>query len=266
MNKKSYIGAVFFDVDGTLLDEKCNIFTPTDKTKEAIERLKQNGYLTCVATGRAKCYMADVDIKFDGYITCNGAVAEVDGDVFYRNVFDSDSKVRLVEYLEENGFAYNLETREICYYGESRAELMKGMLEIFSITKNCFAPLTDPASVQASKSMVIFENDKMFDELLKKFGNDFLIIKHRGYPSADINSPGITKATGMREIMKRYGIPLENTYAFGDAGNDYFMLEAAGHGIAMTPHEAELDSVAEFVTGTVADEGIYTALNHFGII
>ena len=37
---KQYKGAVFFDVDGTLVDERLKIYHPTPKTAEAIGRLR----------------------------------------------------------------------------------------------------------------------------------------------------------------------------------------------------------------------------------
>ena len=40
-----YKGIVFFDYDGTLTDENEKIFTPTEKTKKAIDALNENGYL-----------------------------------------------------------------------------------------------------------------------------------------------------------------------------------------------------------------------------
>ena len=65
---KNYKGAVFFDVDGTLVDERLEIFKPTSKTIESIQKLKENGYLVGIATGRARCYVPDMGIDFDCYV------------------------------------------------------------------------------------------------------------------------------------------------------------------------------------------------------
>ena len=263
---KIYKGAVFFDIDGTLLDEKCQIYTPTDKTKEAIKILKSRGFLTGVATGRAKCYMADVDIDFDCYLTCNGAVAEVGGEVVNNIYFPEADQIELISYLEKNDFGYNLETRDVCYYGNSRLELMKSFLEVFSINQSCFAPISDPKKIKANKSMVMFETNEQFNALVKKFGEKFSILKHRGYMSADIGLIGTSKASGVKAVVEKLNISQENIYAFGDAANDFEMLKFAKTGIAMTPHIPKLDLVADYVTGTVAEEGIYTALKHFNLI
>lgn len=68
-----YQGAVFFDADGTLIDGPSGIIAPTEKTKEAIVRLRERNILTVLATGRSKCYVLPSLLLFDCYITANGA-------------------------------------------------------------------------------------------------------------------------------------------------------------------------------------------------
>ena len=79
---KEYKGIVFFDYDGTTVDEVDRIKTATPTTVESLNKLKENGYLTMLCSGRTKRFLeADID-KFQGAITCNGAFTEVDGEVF----------------------------------------------------------------------------------------------------------------------------------------------------------------------------------------
>ena len=78
---KKYKGAVFFDYDGTLVDEVDHIKTVMPKTLEAIKRLQDNGYAALLCSGRTKRFLeADIE-HFDGAVTCNGSYAEVDGEV-----------------------------------------------------------------------------------------------------------------------------------------------------------------------------------------
>lgn len=41
---------IFFDIDGTLIDEKTDIIP--DSTKEALKKAKENGHLIFINTGR----------------------------------------------------------------------------------------------------------------------------------------------------------------------------------------------------------------------
>ena len=44
-------GLVLYDYDGTLVDERDEIYVPTQLTKAAISRLQDLGYLCVLATG-----------------------------------------------------------------------------------------------------------------------------------------------------------------------------------------------------------------------
>ena len=54
--------------------------------------------------------------------------------------------------------------------------------------------------------------------------------------------------------------------AFGDGGNDISIIREAGIGVAMGNANRSLIDIADYVTDSVDDDGIYNALIHFGII
>ena len=74
------------------------------------------------------------------------------------------------------------------------------------------------------------------------------------------------KKEGIRAVIDCLGIPMDNTYAFGDDENDFEMLQAVGHGIAMTPHARRLEGVAEYITCSVGEDGIFHGLQHYGLL
>ena len=71
---------------------------------------------------------------------------------------------------------------------------------------------------------------------------------------------------GLRAIAAHEGFAIEHTIAFGDGGNDATMIRAAGIGIAMGNALDSLKQQADYTTTSVDDDGIRTALRHFGII
>ena len=89
----------------------------------------------------------------------------------------------------------------------------------------------------------------------------------RSHPAiVDVTAKGNTKQRGIDEIIRHFGIRLEETMAFGDGGNDISMLRHAGIGVAMGNAKDDVKAAAGYVTTSVDDNGIANALKQYGII
>lgn len=264
--KPLYKGAVFFDIDGTLVDERQEIFVPTDATKASIQKLKQNGYLVGIATGRAKCYLPNIGIDFNCYVTCNGAVAEIDGQVIHNESISKDKILHLCNYFAKNDIAYATESREICRYNPAKEELLFSLLKTFNISPEAFVPFSDNQCDAANEVIIAFDTEEQFASLQADLSDEYQILRHHNHLSADIMPVGMSKAVGINAIISAAGIDISDTYAFGDDLNDIEMLSAVGCGVAMTPHAEPLEAVAKMFTGSVKDEGITAALTKLGLI
>lgn len=263
---KQYKGAVFFDVDGTLVDERLKIYHPTPKTAEAIGRLRENGYLAGIATGRARCYIPETGIDFDCYVSCNGAVAEVGEEEIFNDYIALPKLREMVDFMEQEGIGYELESSDQCFFQkESKAEF-DALLAHFHITADCFFPLESLDQLKTNKILITFQRMEQFEKMCEKFGSEYAIIQHHRNLSADIGKRHISKASGIRAVIDRLNLDIADTYAFGDDGNDFEMLAAVGHGVAMTPHAARLDEVADSITCGVAEDGVYHGLKKLGLI
>lgn len=263
---KQYKGAVFFDADGTLIDERLGIFKATEKTREAIRRLKQNGCLTGFATGRAAFYLPEIGVDFDCIVVCNGALVKSGDEVIFSNYLDNAEITDVIEFLHENGYAYCFENHNRGFYNGKNPQYMFDMLNKFKIPAESFELCEDHKSIDIIKMMTFFETEQQFIALQKALEGKFIVGRHHSSFSADIIKPGINKAVGIKAAIKHFGIDIEDTYAFGDDTNDLEMLREVGCGIAMTPHSPLLEEVADRFTGSVGEEGIYTALTELGLI
>ena len=262
----TYQGVIFFDYDGTLADEKLGIYLPTQATRRAVEAASGKGYMTVLSTGRAKCYVPDTGISFDGYVTTNGAYAEAERKPVYEKYIEENDLARLMEAMDAMGLAYSLENQHICYASDLTDPDFLHMLDNFGIPLSVFRPLSEMPARKASKLLMAYREEAQFEKLSAAFSGVFSLYKHRKNKSVDINCTGITKATGAAEIIRKFGIPRESVYVFGDGSNDYDIMKLAGHGVAMRDHAACLDQVCEMVTGGVEEEGIAVALQKYGII
>mgnify|MGYP000792334673 CR=1 FL=1 len=73
--EKNDMKYIFFDIDGTLIECNLDIYSITENTRNALDRLKENGHDVFLATGRCKCFITEgvMNYPFSGYVTCNGA-------------------------------------------------------------------------------------------------------------------------------------------------------------------------------------------------
>ena len=82
----------------------------------------------------------------------------------------------------------------------------------------------------------------------------------------DITALQADKGHGLKMMAKSLAIPLSQTMAFGDGGNDRAIISAAGIGVAMGNAREDVKQYADYVTADVDDDGVAKALLRFGII
>ena len=82
----------------------------------------------------------------------------------------------------------------------------------------------------------------------------------------DVTAKGNTKQNGIDQIIRHFGIKLEETMAFGDGGNDISMLRHAGIGVAMGNANDDVKAASNYTTTSVDEDGIANALKYFGIV
>ncbi len=259
-------GIVFFDFDGTLVDETARIYRPTAATKEALRQLKENGYLAVLATGRAKCYVPETGIAWDGYVTSNGAHAELCGE----EIFDSCMPDELVKMIIDNADRYKYifvaENQEKCYTNGLDNEHFLSSLSFFDIPMSVFRPVSEADGARVHKMFLTFESEAVYDAVSSELGEFFSFSRHRTNLSCDVDMAGISKGAAISKMAEAAGVSIADTYAFGDNSNDYEMLKAVGTGIAMGAHSPDIEEVCSFVTKKVAEEGISYGLRHAGLI
>ena len=263
---KKYCGAVFTDIDGTLIDENQQIFHPTPKVKKAFSELKEKGYLIGVATGRAKCYLPDLGIDFDCYVTCNGAVAEVNGKEFFNETISYADLKEMIAFMDKERIGYILENSKECFYDIKCHDVVMNILEVFHIDPKMFFPLESIEGLLINQLMVLYDTEEKHRRLAEKFGDRYSIPQHRGNLAADLGKKEINKASGIHAVLNALEIEHERTYAFGDQNNDIQMLQEVAHGVAMTPHSESLTWIAEYFTTGVKHDGIYWGLKHYGLV
>ena len=261
-----YKGAVFFDYDGTLTDEKDGVFFPSKKTVEAIKKLNENGYLTVLATGRTLAYAPIHTADFGGVITSNGAFAKVGDEEIYKLYMERGLLLKIISELDSLGLYYAIEDEDCSYAKDLYNKDFKNMLDNFSIPLSIYKPLDKDKIPDGVKLIFPYKDADQLLYLKNKYKDELTFVKHRKINSCDCNAIGNDKVTGVKKIVEKFGIKRENVYAFGDGTNDFHMMEYAKTSVASFYHEPMLDKVSCFVCQKVREEGVYKALKELELI
>lgn len=256
------IKAVFFDVDGTLVSFKTH--TVPESAKLAIAELHRNGVKVFLATGRHILSIPDLgELKFDGYITINGGLC-LSGDrtPIYKHCVPKNDIEAMIELQKTTPFPCLVMDDEglfINFINEIVDEVQE--MKLFPNVK------VRPFEKSLNKDiyqMVSFITEEEEKAVLPRIPGCDSLRWHSAF--TDFVPKGSTKAIGIDQLIKHFEIKLEETMAIGDGGNDIAMLKHAGVGVVMGNAAGEVKAVADFVTDSVDDDGIFNALKKFGLI
>ena len=257
----SQIKIVFFDIDGTLIDMGTKKIS--EKTLEALNRLKANGIKICIATGRSPVGLPRFPgVEFDAYLTFNGSLCyDRSGTIFSAPISPGDVQKliqnaaglgRSVSVATKDRLAANGKDADLAdYYGFSGLELTAAedfddacREDVYQVMLGCreadYAAILD--GVAGAKIAAWWDR------------------------AVDVIPKGGGKGMGIRKILDHYHLDRAEALAFGDGNNDIEMLEAVGTGVAMENGSAQLKAVADNVCGHVARDGVYQYCLEHGLI
>lgn len=265
-----YKGLVLFDYDGTLVDERDGIYTPTDLTRRTIRQLQSMDYLCVLATGRALSYIpkAARTLGLDGFVASNGAYVMIHDQIIHHTVMDDDELSTLIQYMDERSINCFFETADYCYVKDMEEQAYQHMMQLYQLPRDGFTPYCDRSQIngKVEKITMYFSDRAMMKQCGQELAQTYECSYHRGSVSFDIAKRGVHKGAGAQTIIDTFQIPFEATYAFGDGDNDVDLLKTVNCGIAMRKHDPLLEAVADRICPTVKEEGIYQALKEMEVI
>lgn len=252
---------VFFDIDGTLVDEEKNI---PQSTKEAIFQLQEKGVHVAIATGRPPFMYEDIREKLNiqTYISFSGQHAVLNGETIYENPFDRDQMIRLYEMAAESEFPMifmsdshmRATTPDHQYVKDSLAQLKFDYPEV---------DLNFPMDQTIYQALLFCEENEE-NNFIKSHPAFHFLRWHRF--ACDILPYGGSKAIGVNKIMKALRLDHAQSYAIGDGFNDVEMVQEVGTGIAMGNAVEPLKEVADYVTADVDEDGVAKALEAYNLL
>lgn len=233
------------DLDGTLLTENNQI---TEATKKSIQEAVEKGIYVLFATGRglqtSVSYIEELGLK-GPMVFANGAeIWKNPKEVWKRTFIDKSDLLRLCQLAAGKNarfWGYNVES--LIRSEDWNSDMFQKEWLKFGVSS------TNPTYLQ---------------EMWKTIeGWGTLEVTQSDPTNLEITVKGITKESAIREVCSLLLIEMEEVMAIGDSMNDYYLISAAGLGVAMGNAIDEIKRAADITTDTNKQEGVAKAINRY---
>lgn len=264
------IKAVMCDIDGTLLN---NNGVVTEKTIDAIKKLRDHGILFGISTGRDVPSVRRLFEKWgigglvDMIVGSNGGeIYDYDRDYYEENyplpgslikeIMDHYKDMPVNFAIHGDGVLYTPKEDDLIKALSAGDQLPYEVIDFDEYLKKARLkllitcdPETMPAVIERSKS---FHNKNFKAASLQTTKHLF-----------EFMDPRISKSFGLQKLMEMHKFTMENLCTFGDADNDYDMTLHAGVGVVMANGSEKTKSVANYITDDNDHDGIATFIETY---
>ncbi|MEB3023764.1 HAD family hydrolase [[Mycobacterium] crassicus] len=260
------------DVDGTLLDDTEQI---TARTREAVRAAVDSGARFILATGRPPRWIAPVvdALGFAPMAVCaNGAVLydPATDRVVSARTLSTENLVKLADVVGRVMPGAGLAVERIGERAHDAATPQfvssPGYEHAWLNPDNTEVSVEDLLSQPAIKLLIRQAGAASADmaaELAAHIGDAAELTYSTNNGLVEVVPAGITKATGIEELIAPLGIATQDVVAFGDMPNDLPMLRRAGHGVAMGNAHPEVLAAGDEITAPNTDDGLARVLERW---
>ena len=260
--KAKKIKIIFFDIDDTLRNSKTGFVPSTIPT--IFKQLREKGILTGIATGRGIFGVVPEikALKPDFFVTLNGAyIEDKKGNVIYSNKIAKDKVEDYITWTKEVGIDYGL-------VGSHAAKLSRRTEMISQAIDPIYPNLeVDPDFYQKEDIYQMWTFEEQGDDLVlpESLASTLRMVRWHEH-SSDVVPISGSKAAGVAKVVDQLGLKPENVMVFGDGLNDLELFDYAGISVAMGVSHEKIKEKADYITKTLEEDGIFDALEGFGMV
>lgn len=260
------------DFDGTLLRSDCTV---AEETKKTIERYVAAGGKFAVCTGRMTAGIVNQakNLGLKGLLASyqGSVVTDIEsGEILVDGFIPLPNAQKICRLLEAMGLHFHVYDIDN-YYSNRQDGLLKSyesVLGVKAIIEN-EKPLSELIAEKRMKVRKILclvnpeEKLSVYRALEERLGQDYYVT-YSSVALVEITSKEFSKATAVRFLADRYGVPYGKTVAVGDSLNDLPMIEAAGVGLAVKNADELLKEAAEVFPATNDENAIGKIIEKYG--
>ena len=260
--KAKKIKIIFFDIDDTLRNSKTGFVPSTIPT--IFKQLREKEILTGIATGRGVFGVVPEikALKPDFFVTLNGAyIEDKKGNVIYSNKIAKDKVEEYITWTKEVGIDYGL-------VGSHAAKLSRRTEMISQAIDPIYPDLeVDPDFYQKEDIYQMWTFEDQGDDLIlpDTLASTLRMVRWHEH-SSDVVPISGSKAAGVAKVVDQLGLKPENVMVFGDGLNDLELFDYAGISVAMGVSHDKIKEKADYITKTLEEDGIFDALEGFGMV
>jgi Cof subfamily protein (haloacid dehalogenase superfamily) len=253
---------IIADLDGTLVEKK----QVSDQTKETLKRLKEQGYLFTIATGRhmvATKELAKI-LEVDLPVICgNGAIIYdyKNDEIIRKEVLDPRTVEQIMDLCFLHQVSFLMYTTKYVVATEEAKDKIHAQIGYFDTHVVKKDQLKDYIDIGVFKILAIDEQQEKLMHIKKELShlNDIYMVQSRPI-FLDIGHKDTNKGNTIKHLAKLLDVNIEDVLAIGDQENDIEMIKTAGLGIAMGNGHKNLKRVADDVTDTYEQDGFTKAI------
>ena len=258
------------DMDGTVLTSEKKI---SPRTEKAIHQALSCGKEVLFATGRCPSEMKEY---FEAFPEMKYAMCLSGALILNIQTGETLTNITIPRQLAEKVLAEaeKLDAMVTVYAGHDVyvEHCRKGNMTYFNC--QCFASLYDQCAVWVDNIQETL--DRQGDQIYKinlychthedwrkaaKILSSLPLNYASGIPNNyEISPLGVNKGIGLSKLCEVTGIPMSETIAVGDEGNDLAMIQAAGLGVAMGNASDEVVEAADVMTADCDHDGVASVI------
>lgn len=255
---------IFFDIDGTLLNDKKTINPSTIST---IKSLQNEDFTFCLATGRG---LSEGILDLANQLSLNDYLVLANGNYIWD--IKNQKLITLGSPINKNIISWFVEKAKE-YKRQLNLFFEDGSIKYYYFGKNINIDIKEPKFFVIGPTIYNFENlDNLENDLNKsiihvgikaeqniinKIFNEFQeldmsqLVKTSTVSEIflEVESLGVSKWLGIQFVQRKLNVSNEDSYAFGDSLNDLDMLENIGNPICMGNADQALKDKMKVIIG-----------------
>lgn len=270
------IRLIAMDLDGTALqNDRCS-FSP--RLYAALEKAHAQGIAIAPVTGRQFAMLPPAvqyhPVWENLVVLCNGAQIRkmASGQILYEKNISREALQQLLVLSQKLDIPIEFSVDSVLHLTENSLHQQQGIDSLWFHLDTILAehgkivaslePLCEAAVEKVNLPHIPPHLHEMAESMLKSIPVSAV---WSSATSIEITHPDAQKGIALKALCQLLDIPMENTLALGDSGNDESMLRSAGLGVAMGNAPEFIKAAADAVTERSDRDGAAIAIERYAL-